>query len=79
VKGKRVSTASSATKVGPSPDIRTALSQATQCLAVNRGLSPQEAWKWIFQEAMAKRAGLAEVAEAIITGETVAYRYNAPV
>jgi AmiR/NasT family two-component response regulator len=74
-----VSTASSATKVDFGPDIRSALSQATQCLAVNRGLSLQEARKWIFQQAMAKRAGLAEVAEAIITGETVAYHYNAPV
>jgi AmiR/NasT family two-component response regulator len=60
-------------------DVRSALSQALRGLAENHGLLPQEAWEWILQEAMAKRAGLVEVAQAIVSGETVAYRYNAPV
>ena len=69
----------STTKAKSGLDVRSALSQATQYLAANHGLSPQTAREWILQEAMAKRAGLVEVAQAIVAGETVAYRYDAPV
>jgi AmiR/NasT family two-component response regulator len=79
VKGNRMSTDLSTTKADLGPDVRSALSQATQYVAANHGLSPQESWEWILQEAMAKRAGLVEVAQAIVAGETVAYRYDAPV
>ena len=79
VKGRCMSTAFSTTKAHFGPDIRSALNQATQYLAENHGLSLQEAWEWILQEAMAKRAGLAEVAQAIVTGETVTYCHIAPV
>jgi AmiR/NasT family two-component response regulator len=74
-----MSTAPSTTQDGSGPDIRSALSQATQYLAANHGISLQKAWEWILQEAMAKRAGLAEVAQAIVAGETVSYRYDVPV
>lgn len=60
-------------------DVRSAFRQATHHLVVNHKLSPQEARKWILQEAMAKKASLKEVAKAIITGEMIEYRYNVPV
>ena len=80
MKGKCVSGALSTTKAKCGLGVRSALSQATQHLATNLGLSPQEAREWTLQEVMAKRAGpLVEAAQAIVAGETVAYRYEAPV
>ena len=78
-KGRRMSGPLTTTKAKLGRSVRSALSQATQCLAADYGLSPKESREWILQEAMAKRASLIEVARAIVIGETVAYRYDAPV
>jgi AmiR/NasT family two-component response regulator len=58
---------------------RSAFKQATHYLVVNHQLSPQEARARIMQEAMAKRAGLEEVARAVVAGNTVEYHYNTPI
>ena len=79
VKERRMSGALSTTKAEFGMDVRSALSHALRGLAENHGLSPQEAWEWILQEAMSKRSSLIEVAEAIVAGESVVYHYNAPV
>jgi hypothetical protein len=48
-------------------------------LGTQHKLPPKKAREWILQEAMAKKANLDEVAEAILNDKTVAYRYSAPI
>lgn len=60
-------------------DTRQTLQQATRRLAQDRQMSTQRAREWILQEAQAKRASLAQVAQAIISGQPIPYCHSAPV
>jgi len=60
-------------------DTRSVLTRATEYLVTNRNCSPQEAQEWIQQEARAKKASLNKVAQAILTDDTVHYRYDVSV
>jgi two-component system, response regulator PdtaR len=55
------------------------LKRATAHLANRFGFAPADAWKWIEQEARARRASLPDVAIAVLEGTAVPYRYNVPV
>ena len=66
------------TLVQSADDVRTAIQNATEYLVAHRNCSPEKALEWIQQEAMAKKAALGIVAAAIITGESVPYRYSVP-
>lgn len=55
------------------------LKRATAHLTGRFGFTAADAWQWIEQEARARRASLPEVANAILEGVTVPYRYNVPV
>ena len=57
---------------------RTVLAQAMEYLIAQYSCSTDEARERIQREAMAKRASLDEVARAIVVGEAVSYRPNAP-
>lgn len=58
--------------------IRTMLAQAMEYLIARHGCSPVEARERIEREAVAKRASLNDVAQAIVVGETVSYRQVCP-
>jgi AmiR/NasT family two-component response regulator len=58
---------------------RTTLSQAIDHLVTDRELSRTDAFRWIQEEARAKRAGLGDVAQAVINQQPVAYRYDVPI
>ena len=58
--------------------VRAALRRATEYLAERRNLSLKGARKWIYQEARAKKASLAEVARAVITEQPIHYQHALP-
>jgi AmiR/NasT family two-component response regulator len=60
-------------------DKRSIITNAVNYLIIRHKVSPKRARQWILQEAMAKRANLDEVAEAVLCNETVNYRYSAPI
>ena len=58
---------------------RAIITTAINHLSARHKLSTQKARDWIMQEAMAKKANLDEVAEAILNNQAVTYRYSAPI
>ncbi len=60
-------------------DKRSIIANAVNYLIVQQRLSPKKAQEWILQEAMAKKANLDEVAEAVLSNKTVGYHYSAPI
>jgi len=68
-----------AAELGAILQARAALNQAVQRLARSRAWSSDQALDWIQQEARAKKAGLVEVAEAVLRGKSVNYHYDVPI
>ena len=52
---------------------RAKINNALNLLSTQHMLSPKKAREWMLQEAMAKKANLDEVAEAILSNKTVTY------
>jgi AmiR/NasT family two-component response regulator len=60
-------------------DKRSIINSAINHLSIRYKLPPEKAQEWILQEAMAKKATLDQVAEAVLCDKPVEYRYSAPV
>jgi len=60
-------------------DKRTLIANAMNHLIVHHNFTPQKAQEWLFCEAMAKKARLDQVAEAITNDKPITYRYSAPI
>jgi AmiR/NasT family two-component response regulator len=59
-------------------DVRSRLKQAIDYLVRHRNISPREAHEWVQQEARAKKAGLDEVAQAVLVDRPVPFHYDVP-
>jgi AmiR/NasT family two-component response regulator len=60
-------------------NIRSTIQRATEHLATHYRFSPREAHEWVQQEARAKKANLDQVAQAVLNGNSVPYRYDVPI
>lgn len=59
-------------------ETRVMIKSAVNYLVVRWQFSPEKAQEWIWQEARAKKVSLDQVAEAVMNGQEVRYRYSVP-
>jgi AmiR/NasT family two-component response regulator len=57
---------------------RSAIRQAAECVADRQGLPLEVAQEWLRRQAIAKRAGLEQVARAVIAEQPLDYQYPGP-
>ena len=59
-------------------EARVMIKSAVNYLVIRWQFSPKKAQEWLWQEARAKKVSLNQVAEAVMNGQEVRYRYSGP-